>query len=113
MLTTVGLLTPVYLSGVLPQTISQMSVVFNNNSYSVNSSNFNISLGSMNNPSNQADNSTVLVTIKNNDLIAYSSQLAFNLALTSQNLTAFVSLSAPSKMNVSQNYNLSLAVNNY
>lgn len=67
----------------------------------------------MNNPTNQADNSTVLVVIKNNDLIAYSSQLTFTPALTSQNLTAFTSLTVSSTMNVSQNYNLSLALNNY
>jgi hypothetical protein len=113
MVTTVGLLTPVYLSGTLPQSISQMSVVFNSNSYNVNRSSFNISLGSMNNPNNQADNNNVLIVIKNNDLIAYSSQLTFTPALTSQNLTAFTSLSIPSTMNVSQDYNLSLALNNY
>ena len=67
----------------------------------------------MNNPNNQADNSTVPIVIKNNDLIAYSSQLAFTPALTSQNLTALTSLSVPSTMNVSQNYSISLILNNY
>lgn len=112
-MTTVGLPTPVYLSGTLPQSPSQMSVLFNNNSYTVSSSSFNISLGTISNPVDQTDNSSIPIVIKNSDLIAYSSQLTFTPTLTSQNLTAFTSLSVPSQMNVSHNYNISLALTNY
>lgn len=90
-----------------------MFISFNNNKYPVSGSSFNVSLGTITNPNSLTDNSSVAISIKNNDFIAYSSQLTFTPALTSQNLTAFTSLTVPNTMNVSQNYNITLNLNNY
>ena len=90
-----------------------MSVAFNNNNYPISGSTFNISLGTITNPNSLTDNNSALISLKNSNLIAYSSQLTFTPALTSQNLTAFTSLTIPNTMNVSQNYSLILLLNSY
>jgi len=90
-----------------------MNVAFNGNNYPVSGTSFNISLGTITNPNSLADNTSVPISIKNNDFIAYSSQLTFAPTLTSQNLTAFTSLNVPITMNVSQNYNITLTLSNY
>jgi hypothetical protein len=111
--TTVGKDSLVYVNGVLPVSVSNMMVTFQNKNYSVSGTTFNISVGSTTNPSDMADSTTLPITISNNQLLAFSASLQYSPALTPQNLTSFTSLSIPANLLVSQSVNLTLTLNNY
>jgi hypothetical protein len=109
--TTVGKSTNIYLYGTLPTAISALSVSFNSNSYSVSGSTFNVSLGSMVNNNNVSDATIYPIVIKNSDFTAFSSSLPISPSLTTQNLTAFMSIGMPPVVNVSSNFNITVNLN--
>lgn len=109
--TTVGLATNIYLNGNLPTSIPSLSVAFNGNTYSISGNNFNISLGSITNNKNASDSSTYPIAIKNNDYIAYNSNLGISPSLTTQNLTSFIGFNMPSTVNITSNFNLNVNLN--
>jgi len=110
--TTVGLSTNVYINGNLPASIPLMSVLFNGYNVALNGQSFNTSLGTIINSNNVSDTTTVPITIKNSDYIAYSNSLPYTPLLTPQNLTAFMSLQLPSTIYINQNISASLSLSN-
>lgn len=109
--TTVDTSTNVYLYGTLPTNLSSLSVSFNGMNYSVPAGTFNISLGTMTNSNNISDSSTNPVVIKNSDFTAFSSSLPISPSLTPQVFTALTSISMPSVVNVSSNFNITVSLN--
>lgn len=69
---------------------------------------FNISLGSYTNTLSADDNIVANVVVANNDSYAYLNALQITPTLTPQNLSSFLSLTFPSKMLISESYNLTL-----
>lgn len=113
MVTTVGISSAIYLNGVFPSTVPQMSVGFNGNTFSLSGSSFNVSLGNITNPQNVADVTKVPILIKNADLIAFEGSLGYTPQLTPQILTAFGNISVPGSLNVSETVNITVKLSNY
>jgi hypothetical protein len=113
MVTTVAKSTVVYLNGVFPLAVPTMGVSFNGSSFSLSGAAFNVSLGNVTNPVTIADVSTVPILIKDAYMIAFSGSLGYTPQLTPQNLSAFVSLTIPSSLSVSQTTNISVSLTNY
>jgi len=60
-----------------------------------------------------SDSSTTNITIKNSQLIAFSSALQYSPQLTPRNLTAFSSFIIPDQLMVSKDVNLTVVLNSY
>jgi len=78
-----------------------MTTTYNGNNYTISGASFNISLGTTINPVDMSDSTTTNITIKNSQLIAFSSALHYSPQLTPRNLTAFSSFTIPDQLMVS------------
>ena len=109
--TTVAATTNVYLAGTLPVAISSMSVSFQGVDYPVTGTTFNVSLGTMTNPSNMTDNTQHTITIQNSAYVGYTNQLTISPALTAQPLNSLVGLTIPASSSISQEVSVDLTLN--
>ncbi len=107
-ITTVSTSTNVYLYGTLPIAIPSLNVLFNSVNYTVSGSTFNISLGSITNSMNLSDSTPYSITLRNNDVFAFKSNLQMLPALTPQNLSALSTLTIPSQVNINSNFDIKL-----
>ena len=111
--TTVGGSSAIYLNGLFPSVVPQMSVNFNGNTFSLAGSSFNVSLGNVTNPQDVADVTKVPILIKNADLIAFEGSLGYTPQLTPQILTAFGNITIPASLNVAETVNITVKLSNY
>lgn len=107
-ITTVSTGTNIYLYGTLPIAIPTLNVLFNSVNYTVSGSSFNVSLGSITNSMNLSDSTPYSITLRNNDVIAFRSNLQILPALTPQNLSTLTTLTIPSQVNISSNFEIKL-----
>lgn len=109
-ITTVGVVTNIYLVGSLPIILPSMNVIFGSSSYPVSGSNFNISLGSLTNSLSASDTSLYSVMMESSSLVGFSSNMAITPSLTPKVMSSFVNLLIPSAMTISQNTNIILSI---
>ena len=111
-ITTVAEDSPLYLVGTFPLNVTSVTFLYKNVNYDINSSTFNISLGTQKNSLDINDATTTPIFIKNNNFVVFSSNLPTTPALTARRLQQFISFTIPQTANVSSNIVLTTKLNN-